>query len=248
LRLLVTSNNHRDSTLKYVHTKIWLAICRQIERTKCRRITKVHSKLLSQSYPVFLYCIVFMLALALELCLHFVQEERRTNANKIRHALPTLFACSLSCSRSCASKSTSSISSIRANLCGCFPLFPLLNFSPISYLNLFHLVLRISDGLTPLAERACAFGGGGGNAVNEALLADLIVFSSAASISIATELVARKETRREAKALCRLLTGVVFVLFCNVPFAGVEVLDLGTCDETCDLNVTLRCVEEAFRL
>jgi hypothetical protein len=25
-------------------------------------------------------------------------------------------------------------------------------------------------------------------------------------------------------------------------------LDLGTCDETCDLNVTLRCVEEAFRL
>jgi hypothetical protein len=94
-------------------------------------------------------------------------------------------------------------------------------------LNLFHLVLRISDALTPLADRVCAFGGAGGRGVNDAVLADSIVFLSAASISIATELVARNETSKEAKALCRLLTGVVFVLVCDVHFAAVVVLDFG---------------------
>jgi hypothetical protein len=115
-------------------------------------------------------------------------------------------------------------------------------------LNRFHLVLRISEGLTPLADRVCTFGGGGGNGVDDALLADLIVFSSAASSSIATELVARKETRREARTLCRLVTGVMFVLFCNVPCAVVDVFDLGICEDAWDLKVTLCCVAEALRL
>jgi hypothetical protein len=84
--------------------------------------------------------------------------------------------------------------------------------------------LRISEALTPLADRVCAFGGGGGSGVDDAVLADSIVFLSAASISIATELVARKETNKEARALCRLLTGVVFVLVCDVRFAAVVVL------------------------
>jgi hypothetical protein len=128
------------------------------------------------------------------------------------HAVPTLFACCRSCSRFCDLVSISSISSIRSDCRLCFPLFPLFIFSPISYLNLFHLVRRISEGLTPLDDRVWTFRGGGGSGVDEALLADSTVFSSAASISIATALVARKETRREARTLCRLLTGVVFVL------------------------------------
>jgi hypothetical protein len=65
-------------------------------------------------------------------------------------------------------------------------LFPLFIFNPISNLNLFHLVRRISEGLTPLADRLCDFGGGRGSGVDEAFLADSIVFSSAASISNAT--------------------------------------------------------------
>jgi membrane-associated PAP2 superfamily phosphatase len=140
------------------------------------------------------------------------------------YAVPTLFDCCRVSSRSFDIRSTSSISSIRADCCLCFPLCPLFIFNPISYLNLFHLVFRISEGLTLLADRVYAFGGGG-SGVEDALLADSIVFSSAASISIATELVARKETKRDAKALCRLLTGVVFVSACDVLLAAVVTLD-----------------------
>lgn len=54
-----------------------------------------------------------------------------------------------------------------------------------------------------------------------------MVCSSAASGSMATGLVARNETRRDAKALCRLLTGVVFVSACDALLAAVVVVDLG---------------------
>lgn len=81
-----------------------------------------------------------------------------------------------------------------------------------------------------LADRVCAFLGAAGTGVDDALAADCMVFSSAASGSIATGLVAMNETRRDAKALWRLPKGVVFDSISVVVFAAAFDFVLGAWD------------------
>jgi hypothetical protein len=121
----------------------------------------------------------------------------------------------------CPPISNNSTSSAR---CLPLPFRPLCIFNFISYLNRFHLVFRISEDLIAPVGCVCALGGGLGSGVVEALLAHSKVSSSAAVMSMAMELVATNDMKREAKALWRLVMGVVFVLISGVRFA-VAVLD-----------------------
>jgi hypothetical protein len=121
-----------------------------------------------------------------------------------------------------------------------------LIFSPISYLNRFHLVLRISDGLAALADRLCVFLDDAGCVVlTDAFCAASMVSWSAASYSIAIGLTASSEMKRDAKRLCCFVTVVdvvgsdIALLFevvgleLNVArYFDVELL------QVCDLNTT----------
>lgn len=162
---------------------------------------------------------------------------------------PQLLLClPLWTSRSSALKSSNSISSTCAHfrLFFAFPLPVLFIFNPISYLNRFHLVLRISAGLTPPAGRIYAFLGDAGCVVlTDAFCAASMVCSSAASYSIAIGLTASSEMNRDAKRLCCFETGVdnvgsdVVRLFEVVGLAlnVVRCFDVGLL-QVCDLNVT----------